>query len=613
MQLMISTPVLKLASDFPRLGHLLSLIGTVAVFRAHLILARTLVKCVLYIALGPREDKHLLPQERAERRAVALKWASDLIALIRRDRIQSEFYFIENAAHSPKPQVSLMTDLGFSRSSLSAAVVQQLVTQLLAKVEAVDTFFLNHPQLTRAWTHEGVKDQLLIGAAKYCSLRHSLSIKCVPLLENGSFALPLAEKIINSPVRRLIPNYWSSAAQVPQTTTKSQEYGGTEGTECICGMANEFIERLFANSATQFQKLGAATRAQLLQQCPKALTIEIERTIKQVIARPFAAKSAIQDVAANLIEASLLSPPVFVHWSSITRRLISGSTHPSIICLYSNVSESVFQRLQSAKKRPSAPIASYWPCPLFQLLSTIPKSSKQYLGINMALERLTGQQNPGIIAGSASITSIWFTILGFPSWIRRAYELIVENVECRRPEENEAIFRFLSWHAHPVSLASRDAALEDMVKQCDRISRMYSESKLTLMESEEAILISVLDSHPLVHPLLLYFWKSDSKSIVQTGFGGDGASCERILTLAVQRKSPTLCVPMVLEYLESQAEELSKLIPVGGGSGNSLVEEKRQRLRSIFEALHVVLKPHPSILDSPDVKSRMNSIASLVQ
>ena len=608
---MVSTPVLKLASAQPRLAHLLSLIGSVSAFRAHVHLARTLVKCILYIALGPRAGKHLTGKERAERRAVALKWASDQLALIRRDRIQSEFYFINNAIHSPKPQLSMMTDLGFARSVLSASVIQKLVSQLLSKLDAIDAVIQNNPLLVQSWSNEQQKDQHSINTSKYCQLRHTISIKCVPLLENGLFALPLAERIITSPVRRQLPNNWTTTPSSSSSTIGNEE---EEKRTCICGMSNMFIDKLFANTAIQFQKLDLAARASLLIQCPKALTIEIERAIKRTIARPFASKHAIQGIAENLIEAAFQSLPVFVHWSSILRQLIQASTHPSIIILYHIAAESISRRLQEPKlaKGHLPSLSSYWPSTLVQLLSLHPKSPKQYYALNSSLEQLIGQHiledKPSaqlLPSPQASPASVWFTILSFHVWIEKAYEMIADNIDSGNAKENEEIFKFLVWHAHPILASSRTLAFQELVNYCGKIALLNSEVNMIMIEEEKDIIRSALESHPLVHPLLIHLWKPTDSYTLMDFASNENADTSRIgnvVAMALQLKSPTLSVSSILDFLDANAATIQN-------SSSMMEREKKSKLVSqAASTLTTALKAHhPSIYEIPDVRSRLES------
>lgn len=541
---MAATTVLKLASEEPRLTRFLSAIANIPEYKAHIQVARSLVKCILFLALGPRDDNQLPQEIRAQRRATALQWALSLIDILRRDRIQSEFYFIETPTSSPHPQLGMMTDLGFSSTTLSASIIASLISQITAKINYVDNVIMSKDELIYYWSE---KKTAKFSVTKYCSIRHALSLKCVSLIDNGPAILSLIEKIISSPARTQIPNIssFSSSRVVSNLTAGSSNQ--VPMTECICGISNELIDKLFANGAQHFEKLGSNAKASLLFQCPRTLSLELERCIKNVIARPIAAQSVIQDLNRNIIESSLIYPAIYVHCASILRHLIITSTHPSLIRMYIIISESVHQRLKTANLMKNQFLGRYWSSSLIYILSKEPSSTLQYASLNLEIENLTGskicsdEEDTRIFGHPRTFTQeIWFTVLSFHHWIRKAYYLAVA-VEAPLQKE---LFKFLAWHAHPMSENARTLAFNCMVDIVPRIKLMFE------MTGDE-IMQEVSLAPPVVHPFLLYCWTPEEHV--------PSFTMETVVKYCLRHRTGiTLC--MILDYFELLLETHSELM-----------------------------------------------------
>jgi hypothetical protein len=573
--LMSTTNIMKIASEEPRLARFLASICPIPEFTAHIHLSRMLVKCILYLALGPRDDQHLAPSVRLKRRAAALQWALEQLEVLRRDVIQSEHYFMTIPTSTPRPQVNMMTDLGFSRTVLSSSVISTLISTLMLKLEHIDTMVASKPALLGLWSEEKSSK---FSASKYCSVRHAISLKCSILLDNGPAVRPLIEKLISSTTRLQIPNSSSSTHQI-----SPQAPSGTNSTpECFCGLANALVDSLFANGAHHFENLTLATRAYLLYQCPHAMSLEITRVLKSVVHRPLASRSTIQGLAGNIIEASFVFPAVYLHCASILRQLIISSAHPSIIRLYSIIAQSVHQRLESAVNLKSLSLAQYWPSYLVCLLENDPISHHQYKALTKELELVTGTRIRCIDEESSTLASQqifsqepWFLVLAFDRWIRQAY--ILGATDLRDTATKDDVFAFLAWHAHPVSDQHRQNAYNALKKLVPSIMSMYNGGTEVI---EEVVLAPAV-----VHPFLLYCWNPALQSSTYY--------IERVLLHCMRNKtSITLC--MILDFFEHLKAHHSQLVTPS--------------LSTVLDVIQSELKSHPTVTSNADLKARIASL-----
>lgn len=546
---MISTTVLKLAAENPALGHFLTLLCNYSELKANVHVAKTLVKCVLFIAMGPRDDKHLDQTTRARNRSQALRWAISRLEALKSDPLQSPSRFIDMPEYSPLAQGQMMTDLGFSQTTLSASIISALTTQLLLKLEKVDALALSNESALLSAAHDANFKAPRFSAQKYVNFRRSISLKCVPLLDNGTLIRPLLEQLILSPVRLMIPNSSSGHLQESRHHEMQTDSQSNESLECICGLSSELIDRLWANSATHFERLSKAAKTHLLHQCPASLSNEIARVIRLVNARPMANKTSIQGIAGNLIEAGFRHAPVFVHITSVLRQLILASMHPLIIRLFQFISEAVHSRLKSDQfeRIVSSNFSLHWHSKLIHILSQAPQDLRQFKFINMALETSLGARIWTITSEQAleppaiALTQkAWFNILGFPKWTDFAYSTLAKCNLDELGDESAAIeaLRFLAFNAHPISHERREHAIEEMKLFIPRIRSMYESNKV-----RSDVLSESFEAHPLVHPFLLWSW--DPSNTTST------AILCNIASETLTRNLPSITLDTIISFLES--------------------------------------------------------------
>lgn len=589
---MVSTTVLKLAAENPSLGHFLTLLCSHSELKANVHIAKTLVKCVLFIAMGPRDDKHLDQATRAKNRSQSLRWALARLEALRCDSLQSPSRFIGKPEYSPLAQSQMMTDLGFSQTTLSASIISTLTTQLMLKLEKVDALVLSNESELLSMAQEATFKPPRFSAQKYVNFRRAISLKCVSLLDNGTLIRPLLEQLILSPVRLMLPNSSSGTLQEVYHPESHTEDHSTESTECICGLSSELIERLWANAGSHFEKLSKAAKTQLLHQCPSALSNELTRVVRFANARPMANKSSIQVIAANLIEAGFRHPPVFVHVTSVLRQLLLASMHPLIIRLFQAISEGVHSRLKGEKLEFIVPsnLTLHWHSKLVHILSKDPKDIRQFKFINMALEASLGARiwTPTAELSSeppavALIQKAWFNILAFPTWTEFAYKALarcdLEELSDRESSANE-VLRFLAFNAHPMSHERREHVIEDLKLHIPRV-RSLLESNITRND----VLFELFEAHPLVHPLLLWCWdpaNSTSTTIL----------CN-IVSETLARNLPSITLDTILSFLESHQQN----------EAHSSIQDVARHLRKLIES-------NMTVSSNKDVKQRIEALLS---
>ena len=590
---MITTPVLKLAAQNPSLGHFLTLLCDHSELKANVHLSKTLVKCILYIAMGPRDDKHLDQNVRAKNRSQALRWALDRLSSLKCDSIQSFSRFKNIPEFSPLAQGQLMTDLGFSQTVLSGSVVSTLSSQLLLKLEKVDALVLANESFLASKSSNSLIKAPKFSAQKYVSFRYSISLKCVPLLDNGPFVRPLLEQLILSPVRNNISNSFSCSTQSEIESPSSKNHDMKPSNRCICGLSSELIERLWANSGSQFEKLSSAAKAHLLHQCPASLSNELTRVIRLVNARPLTSKSTIEVLAAHLIDAGFHFASVFIHVTSVLRQLILSCMHPMLIRLYQVISEGLHSRLKNEKRGNlfMTDFGLYWPSPLVYILSTEPKDARQYLNLNMALESSIKSRiwtlnselssEPPVIS---NIQKAWFILLAFPKWIDFAYDILTECDLSELDAENHVfeLIKFLAFNAHPISHESRERAIEDFKIHLPRMKSLYNGDS----PYRNDFLSGALEADAVVHPLLIRFWHPSIRT--------ETSIFCNIVSELLARNPHTITLDTILTFLEEVA---SIAVPSG-------------KIEISFAAKHIwtVIETNHALSSNKDVKNRIEML-----
>lgn len=584
----MTTPVLKLAVENPSLAYFLTLLCESSELKASIQLVTLLTKCVLFIALGPRGDQKLDEVNRQKSRAQAIEWSISRLESLKSDSIQSATRFQDHPEYSPLAQSQMMTDLGFSQTELSTKVFVTLVAQLQFKLEKVDTLILSNERSLLFGAQNVHIKAPKFSAQKYVLFRRSLSLKCVPLLDNANIVRPLLEQLILSPARSAISNTFVGSAQTGSVSSITPGSTSSETKECICGLATELIDRLWANAGLHFKNFPKHVRVQLLHQCPAALSNEITRIIKSVNTRFMASRTSIRGLAADLIDAGAKFAPVFVHITAVLRKLILASMHPFIIRLYQTISTGVHSSLKTEKSRirfiPN--FSLYWHSSLTHTLSQDPQDMRHYKMVNLALETAIhakiwthnselSSEPPAL----ALIRNAWFTILAFPKWVDSAY-LYLSQCDLADLEDESSVFdvlRFLSFVAHPMSHEQREGAIESLKQLLPRLRTAYSTNSI----ANSDLISVVLDADPVVHPLLLQCWDplSAPPSVI---FG--------VISEILARKPPTITLDTILCFLEDAPQT------------------SRNETQAVVRQLWLSLENSPAISENKDVKLRFESL-----
>lgn len=585
---MVTTPVLRMAALFPSLGHFLSLLCEISVFKSNLFVAKAIVKGVLYLTIGPRGDNHLREEVRARNRASSFQWAVSRLSSLGYDRIQSCEKEGEGKREG-EAQVAEMSEVGFSVSSLSSSLVFTLTSQILLKLEKMEERVMRQNQaLIRYWSGEGEgKGKKPNLSSQFCSFRSSISRKCASFLENGHFAIPLIERIIMSPVRNVISNLSNYDHRTKRMETIEDEKKKKSCRECICGIDKALVERLFANGGFYFEKLSLSCRASLITQCPHSLSFEIMRVIRQISGSKLPSKEKIEGEAGALIESSFLSPPLFSHLSSILHHLIFSSMHPLIIKLFQCISQAVLRRLEKGlfSKIPfsSSSLSLYWPSPLIHFLSLIPSSLLHFIPLNKALLSIvhasqshtcnpSSSSSPSLPSPSSSLLSSWFTILAFPKWFNSAYYLLSfddHQLDGDVPPSVHHTISFLAWHSHPSHHPSMILASRDILIALQLSKRFYAG-----LEGSTADFVStILASSPAAHPFLIWAWDPSRKN--QNSVFSD------IVSEILAQKALSITLDTIVEFLEERASFPSTSSEPSYSSSKGIADASKYILKSL--------------------------------
>lgn len=545
--MMSSTTVLQIASQEPSLGQLLTRAIQVPCYRSHVMLARDMVKCILYLALGPTGDEHVPAAKRQASRVAALEWAFERLSVLNQDKVQSEVHFLDTPESSPRAHVHMMTDLGFGKSTLSATVIASLVEQFTKKLDKLEAIIENTGLLhdIEGETSSNAPNFKLTTAA-YCSMLHSVSLKCVSLMDNGTVAKPLLERLASSTTRSRITNFKFSH----DSAANSADPPNSNLDRCICGLANDFVKKLFAQGAKHFDNyLSPSAQATLLYKCPTASSLELRRIVRQYLLKPLASKPQVALLLQNVINGGIKYPSVFLQFCAYLSHLIQASNHPALCRLYYIANASMIARLLVSKigdRRPDLTPSSFWPSPLASLLMTPPETVHHYKIANQTIQAaMQGSSKLGP-PSALVLRQIWFTLLAFYDWIEEAYYILGKLPQSG--EDKVDVARFIVFHAHP-TLSDRNASESSslLLNYALRIQTYYAGKG-----DDPDLVREVLEkSDAFVHPLLL--------SCFNPKLGNINLFTHVIDSIINQPTSsaPSLGLAQIVECIERLASSLS--------------------------------------------------------